>query len=759
MATRKRRTANRVRRAPVKRTASRRNRSTLKVTINSAVAREIAAVFYLALGVLTILSLQGGVGIVGEFWISFLQPILGWGIYIIPVLFITASLMLFFSKKITFGFERILGMSLLLISVLSILHLSVPIGDIFNVAEEGTYGGYTGFVTNFLLLEVLSIGYLGAGVIFLALFLVSLLLTFEVSLKDLIAFITPKIKLELSNPKKEKTEKRVPHKSIDDLLDEMTDDQAHRGIKILNSQIGKAKVTQDDEEEDTDDDEDEVSEFNPQINLQQGLKNDSTQGALTSSNSDEDELYWETPSLDLLESPVQSAAINEQLLRENAAKIRDKLQQFGIDVTMHEIHVGPTVVQYTLKPSEGVKLSKITSLKNDLALALAAKAIRIEAPIPGKSLVGIELPNDSRSLVFLREIIETTEFTEGTSGLKLPLGRDVSGRPMVGDLETMPHLLIAGATGSGKSVGMNTFLMSLIYQNSPKNLRMIMIDPKRVELKPYNGIPHLLAPVITDPEKAAISLRWLVAEMMRRYQLLSDTGVRNIAEYNSSDKVDDQMPRIVVVVDELADLMMAAGKEVEASICRLAQMARAVGIHLIIATQRPSVDVITGLIKANVPARIAFAVSSGIDSRVILDTVGAEDLLGRGDMLYLPGGMSKPVRVQGIYVDTKEVERVMNFVKLHSSEPDYNQAITSPQMAIQDVMGVPESETSDAKSSDKLYEQALQIVREHRKASASLLQRRLKVGYARAARLIDLLEENGVVGPAKGAKPREIYLD
>jgi len=385
--------------------------------------------------------------------------------------------------------------------------------------------------------------------------------------------------------------------------------------------------------------------------------------------------------------------------------------------------------------------------------------------------VGVEVPNDHRSIVHLREILESKEYQEIDSNLRLPLGRDVSGKPMCGDLGQMPHLLIAGATGSGKSVGMNTFILSMLYQNSPADLKFVMIDPKRVELNTYNGIPHLLTPVITDPEKAAISLRWLVAEMNRRYQLFSEKRFRNITEYNEAvlkgksvvpkegEEQLQKMPNIIVIIDELADLMMAAGKEVEASICRIAQMARAVGIHLIVATQRPSVDVITGLIKANIPSRIAFAVSSSIDSRTILDGIGAEDLLGKGDMLYLPGGMSKPVRIQGIFVSSQEIEKVTTHIKM-TSPPNYVDDIVSPNIASQKVQGIPESRLGDSdEDSDDMYEEALQVILESRKASASLLQRRLKVGYARAARLLDLMERNGVIGPVNGAKPRDIFIE
>jgi S-DNA-T family DNA segregation ATPase FtsK/SpoIIIE len=447
-------------------------------------------------------------------------------------------------------------------------------------------------------------------------------------------------------------------------------------------------------------------------------------------------------------------------LKSKATLIKSKLEQFGIAVSMHEVHVGPTVVQYTLKPADGVKLSKITSLKNDLALALAAPAVRIEAPIPGKSLVGIEIPNQSRATVHMREVMETKNYKGLKSKLKIALGRDVSGNAVVADLSKMPHLLIAGATGSGKSVGTNSFLISLLYNNSPKELRLIMIDPKRVELTTYNGLPHLLTPVITDPEKAATALRWAVAEMNRRYKVCAEAGCRSIEEYNKGRKQDDRMSKIVIVIDELADLMMQAQKEVEASICRIAQMARAVGMHLVIATQRPSVDVITGLIKANIPARIAFTVASSIDSRTILDTAGAEDLLGAGDMLYLSGTMGKPVRVQGIYISTAEVQKVTNKLKLTLEEDDvqYNDEITSKETSKKSVIGVPDA-TEGPKTDDDMVAMARSfLLKNPRGASTSALQRYFKIGYARAGRIIDRLEQEGVVGPPRGSKPREVLV-
>ncbi|MFH1218538.1 MAG: DNA translocase FtsK 4TM domain-containing protein [Candidatus Peregrinibacteria bacterium] len=700
-------------------------RRTLSLNVKPTVAREIWAIVYLAVGILTILSIQGAFGIIGDSWVNLLKPALGWGVYVIPGVFILVSLLMFFSKKVNFGASKTFGVILFVVSVLSILHLSVPIENIHEYAAQGKYGGYIGFVTNFLLLEVLNVGTIGATIVFVASFLISLILMFELSLREIVRMMIPEIRYE--NVRAERGSKR------DKLDDEFYEDAKEPKILIHKSKIRENA--------------DVIFEEEPAVEKE--LDEQSTKSKQAS-----DDYEWEFPSLDLLKDGDSTVKIDEEVLKKSAETIKQKLKQFDIDVVMRDVNVGPTVVQYTLKPDEGVKLSKITTLKNDIALALAAERIRIEAPIPGKSLVGIEVPNSCRTIVHLREILESDEFMTAKSRLTLPLGRDVSGKPVVADLDTMPHLLIAGATGSGKSVAMNAFLTSLLYQNSPHDLKFIMVDPKRVELSPYNNIPHLLAPVITDPEKAAISLRWLVAEMTRRYGELHDSKVRNIHEFNKLK--GKHMPRIVVVVDELADLMMAAGKEVEAAICRIAQMARAVGIHLIIATQRPSVDVITGLIKANIPSRIAFAVSSGIDSRTILDGIGAEDLVGRGDMLYLPTGQNKPVRVQGIFVSTQEVERVTNRVKL-TVEPEYNDDITSADTAKKRLVGVPDSKAG--LSEDGLYEEAFNLVKETRKASASLFQRRLKIGYARAARLVDIMEENGVVGPADGAKPRKISMN
>lgn len=431
----------------------------------------------------------------------------------------------------------------------------------------------------------------------------------------------------------------------------------------------------------------------------------------------------------------------------NQEIIHKTFEQFGIPVEMAETATGPSVTQYTLRPAQGIKLSRIVGLQNDLALALAAHPIRIEAPIPGKSLVGIEVPNETVATVSLRELLESKNFQKRSSNLCMPLGKDVAGASWVVPLEKMPHMLVAGSTGSGKSVCLNTIIISLLYENGPDELKFIMVDPKRVELGVYEGIPHLLVPPIMKVEDTVNALKWTVREMERRLDVLAKFGSRDITSYN--ERSEEKMPKIVVVIDELADLMTTSGREVEASIVRVAQMARAVGIHLILATQRPSVDVITGLIKANVPARLAFAVASQMDSRTILDTSGAEKLLGRGDMLLSTAELSKPKRLQGAYISEDEIRNVVQFLKTQGA-PDYNHTITEHTRT---------GTVLDGNDDDEpLLDEAVQVILESGKASTSLLQRRLKVGYARAARIIDLLEDRGVVGAGEGAKPRDVLV-
>ena len=467
-------------------------------------------------------------------------------------------------------------------------------------------------------------------------------------------------------------------------------------------------------------------------------------------------------SLDLLEGDKGAPMAGDT--KTNSLIIKKTLENFGISVEMSEINIGPTVTQYTLKPAEGIKLSRITTLSNDLSLALAAHPIRIEAPIPGKSLVGIEIPNNVRAKVRLKDLLSNSNFQNSASNLNIALGRDVSGRALYADLERMPHLLVAGSTGTGKTIFLNSLILSLLYQGGPSLLRFILIDPKRVEFSVYNGLPHLLTPVIYDAQKTVNALHWLTSEMERRFDLLSAEKARNIGSYNESVLKHDgrePLPYIVLIIDELADLMAAKGRDVEAGIVRLAQMSRAVGIHLVVATQRPSVEVITGLIKANITSRVTFQVASQVDSRTVLDMAGAEKLLGLGDMLFVSAEIAKPKRIQGAYISEKEVRNVVNCIKSELPETKIEEGISENHLAedLEKTLTVPETEIENFYGGeDPLYEEAKRIVIEARKASSSLLQRRLRIGYARAARLIDMLEEQEIVGPGEGAKPREILI-
>lgn len=481
---------------------------------------------------------------------------------------------------------------------------------------------------------------------------------------------------------------------------------------------------------------------------------------------------WEAPSYDLLEKAQSPADAGD--VEQNAKIIKDTLHEFNIDVEMEGANIGPKVTQYTLRPPSGVKLTRITALETNIALNLAAQSLRIEAPIPGKRAVGIEVPNLKAADVRLYGVLDSKEWKKSAEPLSFAVGKDISGDAVVCELNKMPHLLIAGQTGSGKSVMINALLTSLLYRNSPSEMKLILVDPKQVEMAPYEDIPHLLTPIINDPEKTISALKWAVNEMERRYKLLAENKIREIKSYNKMirakgkkievmDEVgnmqkhdDGTMPYIVVVIDELSDLMMVAARDVEALIVRLAQKARAVGIHLVLATQRPSVDVITGLIKANVPARIAFTVASQVDSRTILDQIGAEKLLGQGDMLIMTGGMNKPKRVQGAWVTDSEVNKITDYLRLQSP-PRYNDDIISQPVSISSKGGLAiGGDLSD--STDETFKDAVRVVMEAKKASTSLLQRRLRIGYGRASRIIDEMEERGIVGPANGSKPRDILI-
>ncbi len=475
-------------------------------------------------------------------------------------------------------------------------------------------------------------------------------------------------------------------------------------------------------------------------------------------------VVYQFPPIDLLKSVDNeaNAAEAEAEMKTNADTLVDTLKSFGVQTRIVDIHRGPTVTRYELQPSAGVKISKITSLADDIALNLAAAGVRIEAPIPGKAAVGVEVPNRVKDIVTIREMIESPEFAANKSKLSFVVGKNIDGDIMIGDIAKMPHLIIAGTTGSGKSVCTNSIIMSILYNASPDEVRLVLIDPKMVEFKVYDGIPHLLIPVVTDPRKAAGALSWAVQEMLKRYKLFADYNVRDHGGYNemaAETEGVEPLPKIVIVIDELADLMMAAANEVEDSICRLAQMARAAGMHLIIATQRPTVDVITGLIKANIPSRIALTVSSQVDSRTIIDTAGAEKLLGHGDMLYYPQGIPKPVRIQGCFASTKEVEAVVEFIKSGGTVEYSNEIIEEIEKNMPVPKGEKPSGDAAAPSGDgDIIDQAVEVLIDAGQASVSYLQRKLKLGYARAARVMDELEELGVVGPYEGSKPRSVLV-
>ncbi|MCL4384400.1 DNA translocase FtsK [Patescibacteria group bacterium] len=465
---------------------------------------------------------------------------------------------------------------------------------------------------------------------------------------------------------------------------------------------------------------------------------------------------WKYPPLSIFDDASGTKADRGDV-RKNAQIIEQTLDSFGITARVVEVNNSPSVTQYALEVALGTKLAKIINLGNDLAMALAAPGgqIRVEAPIPGRSLVGIEVPNRSLEVVPIRKIMESEVMKEAKSKITVPLGLDVGGKPKVANIAKMPHVLIAGQTGSGKSVCVNSWIASLLFRASPEEVRLIMVDPKRVELTPYNGIPHLLSPVIVEPEKVVSALKWAVSEMEHRYKILAEVGAKNIEGYNDLSGFQS-LPYIIIFIDELADIMLYNPAEVEDNICRLAQMARAVGIHLVLATQRPSVDIITGLIKANIPARIAFAVSSMTDSRVILDSPGAEKLLGRGDMLYIPPELAKPVRIQGCFIKDQEINKLIEFLKAQQTT-EYNDQITSQPVASPNAMSK-NTVSVGGEEHDVVFDQAVKLVRDTGKASASLLQRRLKLGYARAARVLDEMEQAGLIGPANGAKPREILM-
>lgn len=678
----------------------------------------ILAIIFFVVALFFTLSGFGMSGVAGEFVFKLLKNLFGVGYALVPIIFILLGVSSMKVERQSVALSN---------TISSILFLLSGLGFISIVAGKEA-AGILGRMAAWPFIELFDI-YI-AALFLLALLIISLILMFDhhLSFGSIKAFFG-----KIFGSKK-------------DEVDEFYEDE-------------ESDEYEEDEDEE-DDYEEEGDEDEPEPEIKQHKEAPAEQkedlGLSTAFRYSEE---YKAPPLSLLSKNSDKVVTGD--IKANSNIIKRTLANFGIDVEMDEVTVGPTVTRYAMKPAQGVRLSRITALSNELRLALAAKSIRIQAPIPGQSLVGIEIPNQIKALVDLRSLLGDKEFKSGPKPLMVALGKGVSGKAYYANMAKMPHLLIAGATGAGKSVAVHTLITSLLYRNGPESLRFIMVDPKRVELTLYNSIPHLLTPVITDPKKAIFALKWAVGEMERRYDVLEDHAVRDIDSYNKKREKDEEMenmPYIVVIIDELADIMTSYPRELESGIVRLAQMSRAVGIHLVLSTQRPSVNVITGLIKANIPSRIALQVASQIDSRTILDTSGAEKLLGAGDMLYSSGDMNQPERVQGAFISEEEVKKVAGYLKKQYKDelPD---EINISEGSISRESTIFDSGDFGDEDQDELFEDAREIVVKSKKASTSYLQRRLKIGYSRAARLIDELEEAGVVGPANGSKPRDVLIN
>ncbi len=702
----------------------------------------IIALSIFTFALISLLSLFSLSGKFGQFLNNILSLGFGWGKWIFPFLLATLSIALYKNKKFFTKKVNYVGLALFFIFISSLFHFFFNSSIAKIKASEGMGGGYLGFYLDLFLKNIL--GFWGALIFILAILTVSMILLFNITLSHLLGSKSFLFKFFNSY-----------FRSNDDSLN--TDKEYSDYSEEIEADNDSPDNDYDQDQDDLDDDLDEPILFTKkEINNEHKELKANTEIEKVELLENK-KINWKTKKikidlpLELLSNKINKATSGD--IDNNILIIQRTLENFGILVEMGEVNVGPTVTQYTFKPSEGIKVSRITTLSNDLSLALAAHPIRIEAPIPGKSLIGIEVPNKTKAMVGLREVLEDKDFKMRQSNLVAALGKDVSGKNIVYDIAKMPHLLVAGATNSGKSVCLNTIIISLLYQNNPDDLRFIMVDPKRVEFPMYNGIPHLLTPVITEVSKTINSLRWCLNEMDRRYEILNQASKKNIQTYNQESK--EKMPYIIFVIDELADLMVTAAKDIEGSIIRLTQMSRAVGIHLILATQRPSVDVITGLIKANTPARIAFSVASAIDSKTILDSSGAEKLLGKGDMLFSTAELSKPKRIQGAYVDDNEILSIVNYIKEKYGSAEYLEGIVDRQK-VSGIGGV--GLDGSMGDEDQLLDEAKEIVIAADKASTSLLQRRLRIGYSRAASILDMLEENGIVGPSNGSKPREILI-
>ncbi|MGF0108499.1 MULTISPECIES: FtsK/SpoIIIE family DNA translocase [unclassified Clostridium] len=785
-------------RSKVKKNSSKRDTSKKN---NKKENGDIKGVIYIALGfILSIAIYTTWAGALSTLSREVIYKIIGVSAFILPLYLIYFGYCTIVSKgsiKIT---RRVLGLTLIIISItlgcatssINILEKKEGFYETWKLIldTQGIHGGLIGHIITYPL--SMLIGFIGSYILYLAIISIGVILMSDITLYDIVVMFKSKFSKEVKG-------KRIKENNIKDkspLINVVPKEEEkeredfingiNNKIKILdfmkNSSLGDSMLEASIDESAKNNNLNEDNPFNIEVfdeekqdknkepiyeeNNKKKEKLDNSVKAVVSKEIEEslttekkEEKVYIHPSIELLNinSKTKLKSEDKKELIENAGKLKEILNDFGVDANVLQVTKGPSVTRFEIQPSPGVKVSKIVNLQDDIALGLAASGVRMEAPIPGKAAIGIEVPNNKQTAVFLREVLDSEEFKIAKKKLAFALGKDISGKCVVGDLATMPHTLIAGATGSGKSVCINTLIISLLYKYSPNEVKLLMVDPKVVELSVYNGIPHLLIPVVTDPKKAAAALNWAVNEMNKRYKLFAEASVRNIESYNSlfeKGLIEEKLPYIVIIVDELADLMMACPNDVEDYICRLAQMARAAGMHLIIATQRPSVDVITGVIKANIPSRISFAVSSGIDSRTILDQTGAEKLLGRGDMLYYPIGENKPIRVQGAFISEEEVEKVVNFIKNEEEENKYEESIIEHIESESKDSG----KVSEDSESDELVNEAIKIVVEYNQASTSFLQRKLRIGFNRASRIMDELEERGIISEKDGSRPRQILV-
>ena len=772
--------------------ATKKKKSKKNVSIIDKYLKEIYGVIWIGISIILMFSLYTN-------WAGYLSVIskdifvnlLGVGAFTLPIYMIYVIIKLNFLKEKKILNAKFVGVTIVVITTMLLIQLldmkSIDtnnfmntISNIINSQNEIT-GGIIGFIIVFPIYKL--VGSIGLYIIFIIAYFIASVLIFDYSINDLKKLFkllinnktnvrnsiskkggsdSKKIKIKVNNEESEKEEflknieskikildfmKNTPKSSIE--LEEKseikinTDSRENADIKVQHHKLDDKFKTQ------------KIKKIEGNSPIR-GNEDVISKTQEIQSKTYQNKKYVR-PNADLLNinTNLKLDKNEKKELLENADKLEKTLLSFGVEAKILEVTKGPSVTRFELQPKAGIKVSKIVNLSDDIALGLAAKGVRIEAPIPGKSAIGIEVPNKEQTPVFFREILESNEFKNNNYKVACALGKDITGKCIVTDISKMPHVLIAGATGSGKSVCINTLIVSVLYKYSPEDVKLLMVDPKVVELNVYNGIPHLLIPVVTDPKKAAAALNWAVNEMTRRYKLFADNGVRNVDSYNELVKkgvIDKKLPYIVIIIDELADLMMACPRDVEDYICRLAQMARAAGMHLVIATQRPSVDVITGIIKANVPSRISFAVSSQVDSRTILDSTGAEKLLGKGDMLFYPVGESKPKRVQGAFISEEEVENVVSFIKDIKSDSKCESEI------LEYINSASDTSIKSNEDCDELLDEAIKIVVETGQVSTSYLQRRLRIGFNRAARIVEELEKNRIISARDGNKPRQVLM-